>query len=257
MNTLNKNITNEKINNDYLIKIKNVNKYFGPHKVLKNINLKIKKNEILTIIGHSGSGKSTLLRCLNLLEKPYSGEIWIKKQNILEPDTKLSELRTKVGMVFQSFNLFEEKTILENCCLAPIKILKISEEQAKKTAIEKLREVGLSHLANKNVNFLSGGQKQRVAIARALCMFPEILLLDEPTSALDPDASYEVLKILNNLAKNCDMTLIIVTHEMKFAKKVSHNICFMEKGIIIEKGPSKEVFTTNNFPKIKSFFEDL
>jgi putative lysine transport system ATP-binding protein len=240
-----------------MIKIKNLNKSFNGQHILKNINLNIRNQEILTIIGHSGSGKSTLLRTLNLLEVPDSGEIWINSQNILLPNINLSQLRTQVGMVFQNFNLFEEKTILENCCLAPVKVLKINKEKAKNNALKKLKEVGLETFADINVKKLSGGQKQRVAIARTLCMKPKVILLDEPTSALDPESSQEVLQILKKLAEQKEMTLIIVTHEMKFAKKVSHNICFMENGVIVEKGSSQEIFETNKYPKIKSFFEEF
>ncbi|KOR75602.1 putative amino-acid ABC transporter ATP-binding protein yqiZ [Candidatus Phytoplasma pruni] len=240
-----------------MIEIKNVNKSFDGKHILKNINLNIRNQEILTIIGHSGSGKSTLLRTLNLLEVPDSGEILINSQNILDKNVNLSELRTQVGMVFQNFNLFEEKTVLENCCLAPIKVLKMSKEQAKANALQKLKEVGLEKFADVDVKQLSGGQKQRVAIARTLCMQPKVILLDEPTSALDPESSQEVMQILKKLAEQNEITLVIVTHEMKFAKKVSHNICFMENGVIMEKGSSKEIFETNQYPKIRSFFEEF
>ncbi|MCQ9618704.1 MAG: amino acid ABC transporter ATP-binding protein [Candidatus Phytoplasma pruni] len=240
-----------------MIEIKNVNKSFDGKHILKNINLNIRNQEILTIIGHSGSGKSTLLRTLNLLEVPDSGEILINSQNILDKNVNLSELRTQVGMVFQNFNLFEEKTVLENCCLAPIKVLKMSKEQAKANALQKLKEVGLEKFADVDVKQLSGGQKQRVAIARTLCMQPKVILLDEPTSALDPESSQEVMQILKKLAEQNEITLVIVTHEMKFAKKVSHNICFMENGVIVEKGSSKEIFETNQYPKIRSFFEEF
>ncbi|MFB5030022.1 MAG: Glutamine transport ATP-binding protein GlnQ [Candidatus Phytoplasma pruni] len=240
-----------------MIEIKNLNKSFDGKHILKNINLNIRNQEILTIIGHSGSGKSTLLRTLNLLEIPDSGEILINSQNILDKNVNLSELRTQVGMVFQNFNLFEEKTVLENCCLAPVKVLKMSKEQAKDNALQKLKEVGLEKFADVDVKQLSGGQKQRVAIARTLCMQPKVILLDEPTSALDPESSQEVMQILKKLAEQNEITLVIVTHEMKFAKKVSHNICFMENGVIVEKGSSKEIFETNKYPKIRSFFEEF
>ncbi|XXP77445.1 MAG: amino acid ABC transporter ATP-binding protein [Lettuce witches'-broom phytoplasma] len=240
-----------------MIEIKNLNKSFDGKHILKNINLNIHNREILAIIGHSGSGKSTLLRTLNLLEIPDSGEIWINAQNILDKNVNLSQLRTQVGMVFQNFNLFEEKTVLENCCLAPVKVLKMSKEQAKTNALQKLKEVGLEKFADVNVKQLSGGQKQRVAIARTLCMQTKVILLDEPTSALDPESSQEVLQILKKLAEQKEITLVIVTHEMKFAKKVSHNICFMENGVILEKGSSKEIFETNKYPKIRSFFEEF
>ncbi|MGE9276635.1 MAG: amino acid ABC transporter ATP-binding protein [Candidatus Phytoplasma pruni] len=240
-----------------MIEIKNLNKSFDGKHILKNINLNIRHQEILTIIGHSGSGKSTLLRTLNLLEVPDSGEILINSQNILDKNINLSDLRTQVGMVFQNFNLFEEKTVLENCCLAPVKVLKMRKEQAKANALQKLKEVGLEKFADVDVKQLSGGQKQRVAIARTLCMQPKVILLDEPTSALDPESSQEVMQILKKLAEQNEITLVIVTHEMKFAKKVSHNICFMENGVIVEKGSSKEIFETNKYPKIRSFFEEF
>ncbi|WP_017192862.1 ATP-binding cassette domain-containing protein [Italian clover phyllody phytoplasma] len=240
-----------------MIEIKNLNKSFDGKHILKNINLNIRNQEILTIIGHSGSGKSTLLRTLNLLEVPDSGEILINSQNILDKNVNLSELRTQVGMVFQNFNLFEEKTVLENCCLAPVKVLKMGKEQAKANALQKLKEVGLEKFADVDVKRISGGQKQRVAIARTLCMQPKVILLDEPTSALDPESSQEVMQILKKLAKQKEITLVIVTHEMKFAKKVSHNVCFMENGVIVEKGSSKEIFETNKYPKIRSFFEEF
>ncbi len=240
-----------------MIEIKNLNKSFDGKHILKNVNLNIRNQEIITIIGHSGSGKSTLLRTLNLLEVPDSGEIWINAENILDKNVNLSQLRTQVGMVFQNFNLFEEKTVLENCCLAPVKVLKMSKEQAKANALQKLKEVGLEEFTNVDVKQLSGGQKQRVAIARTLCMQPKVILLDEPTSALDPESSQEVMKILKKLAEQKEITLVIVTHEMKFAKNVSHNICFMENGVIVEKGSSKEIFETNKYPKIRSFFEEF
>ncbi|MGM1458959.1 MAG: amino acid ABC transporter ATP-binding protein [Columbia Basin potato purple top phytoplasma] len=241
----------------YIIKIKNLNKSFYNKPILKNINLNIIDKEIFTIIGHSGSGKSTLLRCLNLLEEPDSGEIIINNENIVNKNINISKVRIKVGMVFQSFNLFEEKNVLENCCLAPMKVLKISPSEAEEIAFKKLRYFGLEQFAYKNIKQLSGGQKQRIAIIRALCMEPEILLLDEPTSALDPESSEEVLSVLKKLASQKKMTFVIVSHEIKFAKKVSNTICFMEDGNIIEKGPSKEVFETNKYPKSKSFFEEF
>ncbi|WP_341266384.1 amino acid ABC transporter ATP-binding protein [Candidatus Phytoplasma fraxini] len=239
----------------YIIRMQNVQKHFNNKLVLKNINLQIKNKEILVVIGYSGSGKSTLLRCLNLLERPDQGKIFINQQNILEPNFNVFQLRTKIGMIFQSFNLFEEKNVLENCCLSPIKILKIPRNQAQQTAISKLKEVGLEDFLYKDVKQLSGGQKQRVAIARALCMEPEILLLDEPTSALDPESVQNIFEILQKLTQKKKMTLIIATHEMAFAKKIAHNICFMEDGKIIEKGTSKDIFKTNKYPKSKNFFE--
>ncbi|MDC9032245.1 amino acid ABC transporter ATP-binding protein [Columbia Basin potato purple top phytoplasma] len=245
------------LDSKYIIKIKNLNKSFHNKLILKNINLNIVDKEIFTIIGYSGSGKSTLLRCLNLLEEPDFGEIIINNENIVNKNINISKVRTKVGMVFQSFNLFEEKNVLENCCLAPIKVLKISPSEAEEIALKKLRYFGLEKFAYKNIKQLSGGQKQRIAIIRALCMEPEILLLDEPTSALDPEASEEVLSVLKKLVSQKKMTFVIVSHEIKFAKKVSNTICFMEDGNIIEKGPSKEVFETNKYPKSKSFFEEF
>lgn len=240
----------------YLIEVKDLCKKFGDKEILKNINLKIKKQEIVTIIGFSGSGKSTLLRCFNLLEEPNSGQILIDNKNILDKGVKLSDLRTKVGMVFQSFNLFEGKTVLENCCLAPMKVLKLSKQEAQENALERLKELDLEALANQRVETLSGGQKQRVAIARVLCMKPEVILLDEPTSALDPESTLQVLQTLQKLSEK-KINLIIVTHEMKFAQRVSDTIYFMEQGKIFEKGTPKEIFETDKFPKSKAFFEDF
>lgn len=239
----------------YIFEIKNLNKVFNNTKVLDDINLKIKNKETLTIVGYSGSGKSTLLRCLNLLEKPESGQILINNKNILEPNVNLSALRTQVGMVFQNFNLFEEKNVLDNCILAPIKVLQMPKEIAVQNALEKLRHFKLEQFVDADVKKLSGGQKQRVAIIRALCMNPEILLLDEPTSALDPDSAQDVLSILKELALGKTTTLVIVTHEIKFAKQVSEKICFMENGKIIELGKVKDILETQNFPKLKSFFQ--
>ncbi|PQP79580.1 ABC transporter [Candidatus Phytoplasma phoenicium] len=239
----------------YVVEIKNLNKVFNNIKVLDDINLKIKDKETLTIVGYSGSGKSTLLRCLNLLEKPESGQILINNKNILEPNVNLSALRIQVGMVFQNFNLFEEKNVLDNCILAPMKVLKIPKEIAVQNALEKLRHFKLEQFVEADVKKLSGGQKQRVAIIRALCMSPEIILLDEPTSALDPDSAQDVLSILKELALEKTTTLVIVTHEIKFAKQVSEEICFMENGKIIELGKVKDILETNSFPKLKSFFQ--
>ena len=216
-----------------IIEIKNLKKQFGNNVVLKDINLSIGTNEVVTIIGSSGSGKSTLLRCINLLEEPDNGEIIYEGNNILDATTNLEKLRTDIGMVFQSFNLFANKTVLQNCILAPMKVLGVSIEDATNIALENLTKVGMESFANQSVTTLSGGQKQRVAIARALCMNPKVMLFDEPTSALDPELVGEVLQTIKSLA-NSNMVLIIVTHEMAFAKEISDRIVFMDEGIILE-----------------------
>ncbi|MDV3205462.1 MAG: amino acid ABC transporter ATP-binding protein [Weeping tea tree witches'-broom phytoplasma] len=239
---------------NYLIEVQNLNKSFNNQLILKNINCKILKKEVITIIGRSGSGKSTFLRCLNLLEKPDSGKILINKINILKHNVNISHLRTQIGMVFQNFNLFDEKTVLENCCLAPIKVLKIHSKKAEIIARQKLKEVGMLNFINEKAKKLSGGQKQRVAIARTLCMTPQVILLDEPTSALDTESAQDILEILQKLVCKQQITLIIVTHELQFAKRVSSQIYFMENGKILERGTLHDIFVINKCPKIKSFF---
>ena len=213
-----------------------------------------KKGEVVTIIGSSGSGKSTLLRCLNLLEEPTSGEILYKNENILDKKFDLRAYRTKVGMVFQNFNLFENKTVLQNCTLSQEKVLKISKKDAEEKAKKFLQLVGMDQYINAKPSQISGGQKQRVAIARALCMDPEVLLFDEPTSALDPEMVGEVLEVMTKLAKK-GITMIVVTHEMDFAREVSTRVLFMNEGIILEEGSPEEIFTNPKNQRTKDFLK--
>ena len=235
-----------------LIEVKNVYKSFDQLQVLNGISLDINEGEVISIIGSSGSGKSTLLRCLNLLEEPTSGEIFYKGTPLLNKDTDINEVRTHIGMVFQSFNLFNNKNVLDNCTLAQIKVLKRSKKEAEEIAHKYLKKVGMDDFSFAKATSLSGGQKQRVAIARALCMNPEVLLFDEPTSALDPEMVGEVLDVIKELSKD-GMTLIIVTHEMKFAKDVSTKVLFLDKGIILESGTPEEIFDHPREERTKEF----
>ena len=237
-----------------LIKVNNLEKKFGQNLVLKDINMEVEKGEVVTIIGSSGSGKSTLLRCLNLLEEPTSGEILYENENILEKKFDLRAYRTKVGMVFQNFNLFENKTVLQNCTLSQEKVLKISKDKAQEKAKKYLKLVGMDQYINAKPSQISGGQKQRVAIARALCMDPEVLLFDEPTSALDPEMVGEVLEVMTKLAKE-GITMIVVTHEMDFAREVSTRVLFMNEGIILEDGSPEEIFTNPKNQRTKDFLK--
>ena len=235
-----------------LIEVKNVFKSFEDLQVLNGINLEINEGEVISIIGSSGSGKSTLLRCLNLLEEPTSGDILYKGTPLLNKDTDINEVRSHIGMVFQSFNLFNNKNVIDNCTLAQIKVLKRSKKEAEEIAHKYLKKVGMDDFAYAKSTSLSGGQKQRVAIASALCMNPEVLLFDEPTSALDPEMVGEVLDVIKELSKE-GMTLIIVTHEMKFAKDVSTRVLFLDKGIILESGTPSEVFDNTKEERTKEF----
>ncbi len=235
-----------------IIKVNNLEKKFGQNLVLKDINMEVQKGEVVTIIGSSGSGKSTLLRCLNLLEEPTSGEILYKSENILDKKFDLRAYRTKVGMVFQNFNLFENKTVLQNCTLSQEKVLKISKKDAEEKAKKFLQLVGMDQYINAKPSQISGGQKQRVAIARALCMDPEVLLFDEPTSALDPEMVGEVLEVMTKLAKK-GITMIVVTHEMDFAKKVSDKVIFMDGGKILEEGSPEDIFDNPKFERTRDF----
>ena len=237
-----------------IIKVNNLEKKFGQNLVLKDINMEVQKGEVVTIIGSSGSGKSTLLRCLNLLEEPTSGEILYKDENILDKKFDLRAYRTKVGMVFQNFNLFENKTVLDNCTLSQEKVLKISKNKAQEKAKKFLQLVGMDQYINAKPSQISGGQKQRVAIARALCMDPEVLLFDEPTSALDPEMVGEVLEVMTKLAKE-GITMIVVTHEMDFAREVSSRVLFMNEGIILEEGSPEEIFTNPKNQRTKDFLK--
>ncbi|NLL31042.1 MAG: amino acid ABC transporter ATP-binding protein [Clostridiales bacterium] len=224
-----------------MIHVNNLHKYFGENEVLKGINENIKQGEVVVVIGPSGSGKSTFLRCLNLLEVPTKGEIVFKGQNITDKKTDINKVREKMGMVFQQFNLFPHKTVLENITIAPITVKGLSKEKAEEKARELLKKVGLLDKENAYPASLSGGQKQRIAIARALAMEPEVLLFDEPTSALDPEMVGEVLNVMKDLAKE-GMTMVVVTHEMGFAKEVGDRIIFMDGGNIVEQGTPQELF---------------
>ena len=235
-----------------VVTIKHLNKVFGTHEVLKDISFSVESGEVVTIIGSSGSGKSTLLRCVNLLEKPTSGEILYNGKNILDEDTNIYEYRTHLGMVFQQFNLFNNLNVLENCTVGPIKILKKSKEEAEEIAKSFLEKVGMSAYLNARPRQLSGGQKQRVAIARALSMQPDVLLFDEPTSALDPEMVNEVLETMKSLA-HTGLTMIIVTHEMEFARDVSDRVIFMDKGVIAEEGTAEQIFTNPQKERTKEF----
>ena len=235
-----------------IIKIEKLEKSFGNLKVLKGIDLEVMPGEVVCIIGASGSGKSTLLRCINLLEYADSGHIWFDGEDLMDLSTNLNALRQRIGMVFQSFNLFNNKNVLDNCTMAPMTVKKIKRQQAEETAIKHLKGVGLGDFINADSRKLSGGQKQRVAIARALCMEPEIMLFDEPTSALDPEIVGEVLDVMKNLAAQ-GMTMIVVTHEMTFAREVSDRVVFMDNGVILEQGSPKEVFGNPKEARTREF----
>ena len=224
-----------------ILNIKHLSKAFGAHVVLRDIDFTVNQGDVISIIGASGSGKSTLLRCINLLETPTSGSIAFQGKDITSGDMKAHEYRSRVGMVFQSFNLFDNMTVLENCMVGQIKVLKKSKKDAKITAMRYLEKVGMAPYINARPRQLSGGQKQRVAIARALAMDPEVLLFDEPTSALDPEMVGEVLAVMQQLAKE-GMTMLVVTHEMAFARDVSDRVVFMADGVICEEGTSQQIF---------------
>ena len=238
--------------NNTIIKIEQLEKSFGALHVLKGINLEIHQGEVVCIIGASGSGKSTLLRCINLLEEADSGHIWFDGQDLMDLSVNLNALRQKIGMVFQGFNLFNNKSVLDNCTLAPMTVKHIPRAQAEETAIRHLKTVGLEKFIHADSRRLSGGQKQRVAIARALCMEPEIMLFDEPTSALDPEIVGEVLAVMKGLAKE-GMTMVVVTHEMAFAKEVSDRVVFMDQGVILEQGTPQEVFGSPKEARTREF----
>lgn len=235
-----------------VIEVRHLSKAFGTNVVLKDINFGVERGSVTTVIGASGSGKSTMLRCINLLEKATGGAILYNGENILEKNVNPAEYRAKVGMVFQSFNLFDNMTVLDNCMIGMTKVLKISKEEARRNAMYYLEKVGMAPYINAKPRQLSGGQKQRVAIARALAMEPDVLLFDEPTSALDPQMVGEVLQIMRLLAKE-GLTMIVVTHEMAFAREVSNHVIFMANGVIVEEGGPDEVFGNPKDSRTKEF----
>lgn len=239
-----------------IIEIKHLSKSFGDHKVLKDIDFSVNKGEVVCIIGSSGSGKSTLLRCVNLLEKPTGGEIIYNGENILDDKHDIYKYRTKLGMVFQQFNLFNNHNVLSNCVVGQMKVLGRSREEAEKVAMKYLEIVGMSNYINAKPKQLSGGQKQRVAIARALSMEPDVILFDEPTSALDPEMIQEVLDVLVGLSKE-NITMVVVTHEMGFAKQVADRIVFMDSGEIIEDSKPDEFFKAPKNERTKSFLNKI
>ena len=237
---------------DCILKIEKLEKSFGELKVLKSIDLEIHKGEVVCIVGVSGSGKSTLLRCINLMEEADAGNIWFDGQNLMDLNVNLNALRQKIGMVFQSFNLFNNKNVIDNCTLAPMTVKKMNKAQAQEIAIRHLKQVGLGDFIYADSTRLSGGQKQRVAIARALCMEPEIMLFDEPTSALDPEIVGEVLDVMKQLAAE-GMTMVVVTHEMAFAREVSDRVLFMDQGVILEQGTPAEIFGNPKNERTREF----
>ena len=236
-----------------IITIKNLSKSFDNNEnILNNINLTINKGEIVTIIGPSGSGKSTLLRCINLLNVPTSGEIFFNDINITKEHKRINEIRTKIGMVFQSFNLFNNLNVLDNCTIGPVQILHEPKEQAIQNARRLLSLVGMEEYEKASVDTLSGGQRQRVAIARTLCMHPDVILFDEPTSALDPEMVGEVLEVMKKLAES-GITMIVVTHEMNFARSVADRVIFMEGGVIVEEGTPSQIFDNPTHERTRAF----
>lgn len=242
-----------------MLKVTNLQKNFGDLEVLKGINLEIQKGEVVALIGPSGSGKSTLIRCLNLMEIPSAGEVYFKKQLVNEDklsEKNVDQLRQKVGMVFQHFNLFPHLTVKQNITLAPVKLNKMSQQEADKKAEELLTKVGLLDKKDVYPNKLSGGQKQRVAIARALAMEPEVMLFDEPTSALDPEMVKEVLLVIQSLAQE-GLTTVIVTHEMNFAKRVASRVLFLADGNIVEQGTPQEIFENPQVDRTKQFLDQI
>lgn len=241
---------------DYLmLEVKNLKKSFGNNVVLKDINFKVNKGDIISIVGPSGSGKSTLLRCINMIEKPSGGNIIFEGKSLMDKNTNLSLIREKIGMVFQQFNLFPHLTVLDNITLAPIKLELMSEDIAKKKAIELLKTIDLKDKADEYPNSLSGGQKQRVAIIRTLIMEPDIILFDEPTSALDPEMVGEVLELIKKVA-DTGKTMIIVSHEMNFVRKIANRVLFLDEGKIMFDGKTKDFFNSDN-ERIKGFLSKI
>lgn len=239
---------------DEILAVTHLEKSFGDHQVLKDINLQIRRGEVVTIIGSSGSGKSTLLRCINLLEQPTQGEITFHGENILAPKFDITAYRAKVGMVFQSFNLFNNLNVLQNCMVGQTTVLKRTPEAAREMALAQLEKVGMTPYVNAKPSQLSGGQKQRIGIARAVSMSPEVLLFDEPTSALDPEMVDDVLDSMRALA-HTGLTMVLVTHEMAFARDISDHVVFMDQGVIAEEGSAEEIFTRPQKPRTQTFLK--
>ena len=239
-----------------MIQVKNLKKSFGNNEVLKDINVTVKNKEVVVVIGPSGSGKSTFLRCINMLETITGGHVFIEGIDLTDKNTDINKVRTEVGMVFQQFNLFPHKKVIENIMLAPMKVRNVSRETARAKGLELLRKVGLEDKAEAYPDSLSGGQKQRVAIARALAMEPKIMLFDEPTSALDPEMVGEVLEVMKNLAKE-GMTMVVVTHEMGFAKEVGDRVIFMDGGLIVEENIPNELFDHPQEERTKAFLSKV
>ena len=237
---------------EMILQVNHLSKSFGTHEVLRDIDFTVNKGDVTSIIGASGSGKSTLLRCINLLENPTSGEILYHGENVVRRGFNAAAYRSRVGMVFQSFNLFNNMTVLENCIVGQVKVLKKSREEAKQHALYYLEKVGMAPYINAKPRQISGGQKQRVAIARALAMDPEVLLFDEPTSALDPEMVGEVLTVMQSLAQE-GMTMLVVTHEMAFARDVSNRVVYMNEGVICEEGAPEDVFGNPQKQETKNF----
>lgn len=239
-----------------VLEIRHLRKSFDGTEVLKDVSLTVERGQAVTIIGPSGSGKSTLLRCINLLEEPDGGEILLDGRDLCDMHTDVRKLREKIGMVFQSFNLFHHRTVLENCVLPLTTVKRFKRRAAEALAMEKLRAVGMDGFAQSDVDTLSGGQKQRAAIARALCMEPEVMLFDEPTSALDPELVGEVLSCMQGLA-DAGMTMLVVTHEMQFAREVSDRVLFMDSGVILEDGTAEELFLRPRQARTRQFLGRL
>ncbi len=244
------------IANNAVIRVNDLHKSFGDNNVLNGIDIEINKGDVLVVVGPSGSGKSTFLRTLNLLEQPTAGNIYFNDVDITDKKVNINIHRQKMGMVFQQFNLFANMTVLKNMTLSPMKVLGISKEEAEKRAMELLDRVGLAEKADAYPSQLSGGQKQRVAIVRALCMQPEVMLFDEPTSALDPEMVGEVLDVMKDLAKE-GMTMVIVTHEMGFAREVANRVVFIDEGIIMEEAAPEEFFGSPKSPRLKEFLSKV
>ncbi len=239
-----------------MISVKGLEKHFEDLQVIRGVDLEIEKGDVVCIIGPSGSGKSTLLRCLNLLEKPDGGSVLFEGTELTDPKVNLDQHRRKMGMVFQQFNLFPHKTVLENMIMAPMGVLKLSRAEATQRAMKLLERVGLADRAGEYPAKLSGGQKQRVAIVRALCMEPDVMLFDEPTSALDPEMVGEVLDVMKDLAAS-GMTMVIVTHEMGFARQVANRVVFLDEGIIQEEGAPEELFSNPKSPRLQDFLSKV